>query len=158
MKFAPGRTLVPDLAESVVEDPDGLTITVKLIEGVMFHDGTELTAEVAKWNYDMGAANGKLQFADCHQRIRDRRRLQLRAAPELLAQPAAAVPRLGPHVLPGRLLRPTVERPAGLSGATEHLVGTGPFIARGVQPRPVPHVGQEPQLLGWQTSTSTASK
>ena len=30
----------------------------------MFHDGTELTADVAKWNYDIGAAGGKLQFAD----------------------------------------------------------------------------------------------
>ena len=64
MKFAPGRKLVPDLAESVVEDPDALTITIKLHEGVKFHDGTELTAQVAKWNYDLAAPTGKLQFAD----------------------------------------------------------------------------------------------
>ena len=64
MKFAPGRQLVPDLAKSVVEDPDALTITVELNPGITFHDGTDLNAQVAKWNYDLAAPTGKLQFAD----------------------------------------------------------------------------------------------
>jgi hypothetical protein len=51
------------------EDPDALTMTVKLHQGVKFHDGTELTAEVAKWNYDLAAPTGKLQFADSIKEI-----------------------------------------------------------------------------------------
>jgi peptide/nickel transport system substrate-binding protein len=62
MKFAPGRQLVPCLAKTVTEDPDALTITFELNQGVKFHDGTELTSAVAKWNYDVAGA--KLQFAD----------------------------------------------------------------------------------------------
>ncbi len=64
MKFVRGRGMAPDLAESVEEDPAALTMTIKLHEGVKFHDGTELTAQVAKFNYDLAAPTGKLQFAD----------------------------------------------------------------------------------------------
>jgi ABC-type transport system substrate-binding protein len=40
----------PVLAEKVIEDPKNLTITFKIRKGVKFHDGSELTAEVARWN------------------------------------------------------------------------------------------------------------
>jgi peptide/nickel transport system substrate-binding protein len=40
----------PVLAEKVVEDPKKLTITFHIRKGVKFHDGSELTAEVARWN------------------------------------------------------------------------------------------------------------
>ena len=46
------REFVPFLAKSFVEDPDKLTITFELQEGVKFHDGTEMTADVVKWNYE----------------------------------------------------------------------------------------------------------
>ncbi len=103
MKFAPGRTLVPDLAETVVEDPDAKTITVKLHEGVMFTDGTELTAEVAKWNYDQGAASGKLQFADAIAEFKIVDKYNYVLELKYLAQPDASVPLLGAHVLHGRV-------------------------------------------------------
>jgi len=40
----------PVLAEKVVEDPKKLTITWHIRKGVKFHDGSELDAEVARWN------------------------------------------------------------------------------------------------------------
>ncbi len=43
--------IVPDLAESW-EVPDPATYVFRLRKGVRFHDGTELTAEVAKWNFE----------------------------------------------------------------------------------------------------------
>jgi peptide/nickel transport system substrate-binding protein len=40
----------PVLAEKIVEDPKKLTITWYIRKGVKFHDGSELDAEVARWN------------------------------------------------------------------------------------------------------------
>jgi ABC-type transport system substrate-binding protein len=40
----------PVLAEKVDEDPKGLKITWHIRKGVKFHDGSELTADVARWN------------------------------------------------------------------------------------------------------------
>lgn len=43
--------IVPDLAESW-EAPDPATYVFRLRKGIRFHDGAELTAEVAKWNFE----------------------------------------------------------------------------------------------------------
>jgi peptide/nickel transport system substrate-binding protein len=125
MKFAPGRQLIPDLAESVVEDPDALTITVKLHQGVMFHDGTELTASVAKWNYDQGAASGKLQFADAIKEfeiVDDYNYvLHLNYWHNQLLQSLGWVPMYS---------QAAYEANGGEAWATENLVATGPFILK----------------------------
>lgn len=42
----------PILAESVDVSEDGLTYTINLREGVLFHDGTEMTAADVKYTYD----------------------------------------------------------------------------------------------------------
>ncbi len=52
-------TITPFLAESIDVDPDALTMTIKLHEGIKFHDGSELTAEVLKWNLDYAIEAGK---------------------------------------------------------------------------------------------------
>ncbi|MCC8065730.1 MAG: ABC transporter substrate-binding protein [Clostridiales bacterium] len=44
--------VVGRLAESWVEEDDGVTITVKLHEGVTFHDGTDFNADAVVWNYE----------------------------------------------------------------------------------------------------------
>src|SRR6185436_21122044 len=43
--------ITPELAESW-EQPDAVTYLFRLRKGVKFHDGTDLTAEAVKWNFD----------------------------------------------------------------------------------------------------------
>jgi len=130
MKFAPGRKLVPDLAETVVEDADAKTITVKLHEGVMFTDGTELTAEVAKWNYDNGAASGKLQFADQIEsfEIVDKYNyvIHLKTWHNQMLQSLGWVPM---YSMDAYMKSGTTDEERQ-AWATENLVATGPFILK----------------------------
>ena len=48
---ATGKVL-PMLAESWTVSPDGTQYTVKLRQGVSFHDGTPFDAKAVKWNFD----------------------------------------------------------------------------------------------------------
>ena len=48
----------PFLAESFTEDKTNNTLTVKLRKGIKFHDGSDLTAEVVKWNLQFMMDNG----------------------------------------------------------------------------------------------------
>lgn len=44
--------IVPELARSWQVSPDGKQVTFHLQRGVKFHDGTDFTAEVVKWNIE----------------------------------------------------------------------------------------------------------
>lgn len=50
----------PWLAESYELADDGLSMTIKLKEGIEFTDGSELNAEVVAWNYQMRIDNHKV--------------------------------------------------------------------------------------------------
>jgi peptide/nickel transport system substrate-binding protein len=50
----------PFLAESVVEDPEALTITFNLRQGVKFHDGTVFDADACIWNFEQLWASATL--------------------------------------------------------------------------------------------------
>ena len=47
------------LAESMERDDENLTLTVKLREGIKFHDGSDLNAEVLKWTIDTSLEAGR---------------------------------------------------------------------------------------------------
>ena len=47
-----GTRVVPDLAESWTMSPDGLVYTLRLRQGVRFHDGSPMTARDVKASYD----------------------------------------------------------------------------------------------------------
>ncbi len=53
---------IPWLAESYKLADDRLSITFTLRKGIKFHDGTELNAEVAKWNLDNYIASPTNQY------------------------------------------------------------------------------------------------
>jgi len=48
-----GSGVEPFLCEKVDEDIKGLTMTWHLRKGIMFHDGTEMTADVVAWNFQL---------------------------------------------------------------------------------------------------------
>lgn len=47
------------LAESFDVDPDNLTVTIKLKEGIQFSDGTDFNADAVIWNFDKMVEGGK---------------------------------------------------------------------------------------------------
>ena len=49
----------PWLAEEFVTDPDNLTFTIKLRDGVKFHDGSVCDGEAVAWNIQQYIDNGK---------------------------------------------------------------------------------------------------
>ena len=49
----------PWLAEEFITDADNLTFTIKLRDGVKFHDGSVCNAEVVAWNIQQYIDNGK---------------------------------------------------------------------------------------------------
>jgi len=53
---------IPVLATSWVSDPDNLTITWYLREGVTFHDGTPWNAEACRWNFQLALDGGRLPY------------------------------------------------------------------------------------------------
>jgi peptide/nickel transport system substrate-binding protein len=55
---------IPFLCESFNVDPNAGTFTFNLRHGVMFSDGSEMTASVVKWNFQQDIDNGWLQKAD----------------------------------------------------------------------------------------------
>ena len=59
-----GPGVEPFLCESVEEDIENLTMTWNLRKGIMFHDGTEMTAEVVAWNFQMILDAGALPHTD----------------------------------------------------------------------------------------------
>jgi ABC-type transport system substrate-binding protein len=62
--MGPNRQLVPFLCESVKDDPKNFTMTFKLRKGIKFHDGSELNAEVAVWNFKMYLEAKKIRYGD----------------------------------------------------------------------------------------------
>lgn len=50
--------VVPELAESCDISDDGLTYTIKIKEGVLFHNGEEMTAEDVAWSLNFSSAEG----------------------------------------------------------------------------------------------------
>jgi len=60
----------PVLAESVDVDVENLTITFKIRQGVKFHDGSDLTAEVAAWNLQQVIDAGAMPYMDYFKEMR----------------------------------------------------------------------------------------
>lgn len=122
MEYTLDHKLSPWLAKSVVEDPDKLTFTITLNPGIMFTDGTELTAEVAAWNYQLFKDTKKLSNSASVKSIevKDKYTLVLNLTNwnNQMIQDYGWIPMFS---------KDAYEKNGGKDWALTHLVATGPF-------------------------------
>jgi peptide/nickel transport system substrate-binding protein len=121
MTYSAERALVPFLCKKVDVDPAHLSITFHLNKGIQFHDGTELTAEVARWIFQLLIENKRLQYADHIKSVEQLDgytfRLNLEKYNSLLIYSYGLVPMFSKDAI----------QKNGKEWARTHCVGTGPF-------------------------------
>jgi peptide/nickel transport system substrate-binding protein len=119
----------PVLAESVDVDAENLTITFHIRKGVKFHDGSDLTAEVARWNLQQVIDAGNMPYIDYlkEMRVEDDYTLVL----ELNAYNNQLMPTWGwwtaQYSKEAWEAGGTTEEER-IDWARSHVVGTGPFM------------------------------
>jgi len=126
----------PVLAESVDVDPENLTITFHIRKGVYFHDGSELTADVAAWNLQLCIDVKNIPYLDFYKKMEvvDKYTLVI----HMTQFNNQMMPTWG-------WWTPMVSKKAwdeasggdlnkGIDWARTHLVGTGPFILKQFKP------------------------
>ncbi len=119
--------VVPELARAWQVSPDGKRVTFQLQRGVKFHDGTDFTAEVVKWNIE--------RILDPQNKSPQRSQLEPAVAAVTVTDPHTVVFELKKPFAP--LLAALAERPGFIvspaavkqAGADfgRRPVGTGPF-------------------------------
>jgi peptide/nickel transport system substrate-binding protein len=121
MTYTSEGNLVPFLCKKVDIDPAHLSITFHLHKGVMFHDGTELTADVARWVFQLQIDGKRLQNAESIKSIdlldAYTFRLNLEKYNSLLIHSYGMVTMFS---------KDAIQR-NGKEWARTHSVGTGPF-------------------------------
>jgi peptide/nickel transport system substrate-binding protein len=111
------------LAESVVEDPEALTVTFYLRHGVKFHDGTELDADACVWNFEQLWASATLSaswiWASEIEKVDDYTvRVHFSSWDSTF---------LSNMCYDSAMISPTAYEENGLDWVRENAVGTGPF-------------------------------
>jgi peptide/nickel transport system substrate-binding protein len=122
----------PVLAEKVVEDPKNLTITFKIRKGIKFHDGSELDAEVARWNIQQFIDGKAFPYASYYKgmKVVDKYTLVI----ELNEYSNQLVPTWG--WWSAMYSKEAWEKASGgdlekgKEWARTHIVGTGPFMLK----------------------------
>jgi len=123
--------VVPDLAQSWEKKEGGKVWDFKLHQGVKFHDGSELTAEVVKWNYER-ALDAKVGWADRGDFIKLVERIESvdKYTVRFYLKRPSQIFHIAPLSIMGQGL-PMVSRQAvekwGFKDFDSHVVGTGPF-------------------------------
>lgn len=114
--LSPEAEPVPGLAESWEFSPDGTSLTLKIRPGVKFHDGADLTAEVAKANLERnkaGTGAGDLAAVSSIEAV-DPATLRLTFGGAAGAFPAVLADRAGIMVSPNKLNDPALDlQPVG---------------------------------------------
>jgi ABC-type transport system substrate-binding protein len=121
---------VPDLAESWDVKGDGKVYIFHLRKGVKFHDGTDLTADAVKWNFErLLNPEEKVITASYFKPIIesidviDQHTLQITLKyPTNTLLPALAIYRVG-----FMIVSPTSYQKWGKNDLAQHPAGTGPF-------------------------------
>lgn len=122
-----GFNVIPELARSWQVSPDGKRVMFHLQRGVKFHDGTDFTAEVVKWNID--------RILDPATKSPQRSQLEPAVAAVSVGDPYTVTFEMKKPFAP--LLAALAERPGFIVSPAavkkhgekfgQHPVGTGPF-------------------------------
>lgn len=110
------------LAESLEVDPDALTCTIKLRQGIKFHDGTDFNADAVIWNFQQMMDFGKeseLCNPESFEKVDDYTVVvHYSAFDNTIADVLGEV----------YIYSPTAYEENGEEWASIHAVGTGPFV------------------------------
>lgn len=112
------------LAESYEVSEDGMEYTIKIHDGVTFHDGTPMDAEAVVWNIQKCMENGKTQYTriDSVEALDELTiAVHMKESDILLLANWAADPC-------GLIISPTSFEENGPEWAEKNPVGTGPFV------------------------------
>ena len=125
------RNVVPNLAQSWEAKEGGKVWDFKLQQGVKFHDGSELTAEVVKWNFER-ASDPKVGWADKRDfaEITDRVEAVDKYTVRFHLKRPSQIFHIAPLAIGGRSLQMLSKQAFEKMGAKDFdsmPVGTGPF-------------------------------
>lgn len=123
---APDLTLEPGLATEWSVSDDGLTWTFALREGVVFHDGTEFTADVVAYNIDRMRSVTKNERIDEIALIDQVNVVDDHTVEFVLSEPFSGLP-VTFSDRAGMMVSPTAADELGEDGFPQAPVGTGPF-------------------------------
>ena len=135
LRFPPGSAdpakLEPDLAESMESTPDGLTWTFRIRSGVLFHDGTPLTAADAAASLRRAADPKRSSFAGDYAEVAAVEAVEPMLLRITLKRPVPSLPSLVANYHGGMII------PAALAddpSFAQRPVGTGPFMFKAIAP------------------------
>lgn len=145
--------ILPDLAQSLPEQPDETTYVIKLREGVRFHNkapmnGRELTAEDVKWNIERqrDADDPKFQRKFQYQMVTSIETPDTTTVVIKLSDPLA--PFLSYLASQWAfIIGPEVVEQYGDANREEAAIGTGPFVFKEFQPGNYYHHERNPDYF-----------
>jgi peptide/nickel transport system substrate-binding protein len=123
--FAP----IPGLAESWEMSEDGLTVTYTLREGLLWSDGTPLTADDVVWTINTSAEQSWLNHVATTGNL-TATALDDRTVEIVTSQPDPRLPTMDAYILPRHIWEPVASgRPRDLrTYPADDGVGSGPFV------------------------------
>ena len=134
---------IPVLAESAEPSADGLVYTIKLKQGVKFHDGTEFTAEAVKANFDRvtDPKNGLKRYS-LYSNIAKTEALDPYTVRFTLKRPFSAFLNQLAHPSGVMICPSAIEKWGG--NVAFHPCGTGPYTLKDYNPSEILHVVKNP--------------
>lgn len=151
-KAADDFETVPGLAESWEPSDDGLSFTYTLREGLLWSDGTPLTAEDVAWNINTSVEQGWTNHIATTQNL-TAEALDDRTVRITSAVPDPKLPTMDVYLLPKHIWEPIAtdgEAVATYEGPSADGVGSGPFVVTDFRDQQSVTMAANPNYWGWE--------